>query len=104
MTLWHAILIASIIVLGTKVLGHALPTRLFERPTPRRTLELLTVSLLAGLIAVQSLGAGQAIAIDARLPAVGVAVVLFWLRVPFIVVIVVVALVAALLRRLLGWP
>src|SRR5690606_26567361 len=67
MTLWHLILLASIAVLAIKLLGYAVPPRLFDQPRPRRTLELLTVSLLAGLVAVQTLGGGEGIVLDARI-------------------------------------
>ena len=69
-----------------------------ERERPARIADLLTVALLAALIAVQTLGAGQAIVIDARVPAVVVAAAMFALRVPFIVVVVAAALVAAGIR------
>jgi hypothetical protein len=49
---------------------------------------------------VQTLGAGQEIVVDARVPAVVVAAALFALRVPFIVVVTVAALVAAGIRAL----
>ena len=55
-------------------------------------------ALLAALIAVQTLGAGQAIVFDARVPAIIVAGILFALRVPFIVVVAAAAVVAAGLR------
>jgi len=58
------------------------------------------VALLSALIAVQSLAAGQQIVLDARVPAVIVAAALFALRVPFIVVVAVAALVAAGIRAL----
>jgi hypothetical protein len=58
------------------------------------------VALLAALIAVQTLGAGQAIVIDARVPAVIVAAALYALRVPFVVVVAVAAVVAAGIRAL----
>jgi hypothetical protein len=51
---------------------------------------------------VQTLGAGQAVVVDARVPAVLVAAGLLMLRAPFLVVVVAAALVAALLR-LWGW-
>ncbi len=51
---------------------------------------------------MQTLGAGQAIVVDARIPAVLVAAGLLLLRAPFLVVVVAAALVAALLR-LWGW-
>jgi hypothetical protein len=98
MTTWHIILLASIAVLGLKVLGYLVPPSLIERPTPSRVANLLTVALLAALIVVQTLGAGQAIQVDARLPAVVVAAALFAVRVPFIVVVVAAAAVAALVR------
>jgi hypothetical protein len=51
---------------------------------------------------VQTLGSGQAIVVDARVPAVLVAAGLLLLRAPFLVVVAAAALVAALLR-LWGW-
>jgi hypothetical protein len=76
------------------------PAGLLERERPARIADLLTVALLSALIAVQTLGAGQAIVVDARVPAVVVAAALFALRVPFIVVVAVAALVAAGIRAL----
>lgn len=102
MTTWHLILLASIAVLAIKLLGYAVPPRLFDSPRPRRTLELLTVSLLAGLVAVQSLGGGDGIVLDARIPAVAVAAGLFAVRAPFIVAVAAAAATAALLRQLAG--
>ena len=63
---------------------------------------LLTVALLAALVATQTIGHGVGVTVDARLPALAVAALLLALRAPFIVVVVAAALVAALLR-LLGW-
>lgn len=102
MTLWQCVLLAAIAVLAIKLIGYAVPPRLFERPRPRRTLELLTVSLLAGLVAVQTLGGDDGIVLDARIPAVLLAAGLFAIRVPFFVVVAVAAVVAALLRRFAG--
>jgi len=73
-----------------------------ETPTASRTAELMTVALLSALIVVQTIGAGQGIVIDARLPALAVAAGLFALRVPFILVIIAAAATAAGLRAL-GW-
>ena len=56
------------------------------------------MALLAALVAVQTFGAGQAIVVDARLPAVLVAAGLLLLRAPFLVVVAGAAVVAALLR------
>lgn len=102
MTVWQIILLASILVLATKLLGYLMPPRLLEAPTARRTADLMTVALLSALIVVQTVGAGQGVVVDARLPALAVAAGLFALRVPFILVIVAAAATAAG-GRALGW-
>lgn len=98
MTVWQIIILASIAVLALKLVGYLVPPSFVEKPTPARIANLLTVALLAALIAVQTLGAGQAIVFDARVPAIIVAAILFALRVPFIVVVIAAAGVAALIR------
>jgi hypothetical protein len=98
MTLWHVILLASAATLALKLAGHLVPAGFLERERPARIADLLTVALLAALIAVQTLGAGQALVVDARVPAVIVAAALYAVRTPFIVVVAVAALVAAGIR------
>ncbi|WP_104190670.1 AzlD domain-containing protein [Cryobacterium sp. Y82] len=100
MTVWQIIILASIAVLALKLAGYLVPPALLQRPTPSRIADLLTVALLAALIAVQTLGSGQALTVDARIPAVIVAAGLFAIKTPFIVVVLVAALVAAGLRAL----
>ncbi|MFB7893936.1 AzlD domain-containing protein [Microbacterium sp. NPDC056044] len=102
MTMWTAILVASIICVALKTVGYLIPAKWVEAPTPMRIADLLTVALLAALVAVQTLGVGQAVVVDARVPAVLVAAGLLMLRAPFLVVVIAAALVAALLR-LWGW-
>lgn len=102
MTLWNAVLIAAILAVALKTLGYLVPPRVLEAPRPARTADLLTVALLAALVAVQTLGAGQAVVLDARIPAVLVAAGLLIARAPFLVVVAAAAVVAALLR-LWGW-
>lgn len=102
MTVWHVILIASIAVLALKLVGYTVPPSVLERPTPARVANLLTVALLSALTATQTLERAGDIVLDARLPAILVAAVLFALRVPFIVVVIAAAACAALIR-LLGW-
>ncbi|MEV7693356.1 AzlD domain-containing protein [Microbacterium sp. NPDC089189] len=102
MTLWNAVLLAAVICVALKAVGYLIPTRFIEAPRPARIADLLTVALLGALVAVQALGAGQAVVIDARLPALVIAGVLLALRAPFLVVVVAAAAVAALLR-MLGW-
>lgn len=102
MTLWTAVLLAAIICVALKAVGYLLPAGLLSAPRPARISDLLTVALLGALVAVQALGIGQAIVVDARLPALLVAGALLAVRAPFLVVVVAAAVVAALLR-LAGW-
>ena len=100
MTVWHVILLATAATLGLKLAGHLVPAGFLERERPARIADLLTVALLAALIAVQTLGDGQALTVDARVPAVIVAAALYAVRTPFIVVVAVAAAVAAGIRFL----
>ena len=100
MTMWQIVILASIACVIFKLAGYLVPPRLLDSPVVSRVAELLTVALLAALIGVQTFAHGQEIVIDARVPAVIVAAGLFALRVPFIVVVIVAALVAAGIRAL----
>ena len=98
MSVWSAVLLAACICVALKTFGYLIPARVLEAARPARISDLLTVALLAALVAVQTLGDGQSIVVDARVPAVLIAAVLLWLRQSFLVVVFAAALVAALLR------
>lgn len=98
MTLWTVVLAASLLCMALKALGYLIPARWFDAPAPSRIVDLLTVALLGALVAVQTLGVGQQIVVDARVPALIVAAGLLVVRAPFLVVVVAAAVVAALLR------
>jgi hypothetical protein len=57
--------------------------------------------MLAGLVGIQTFASTDGIVFDARVPALAVAALLFYLRVPFIVVVITAALIASLLKLLL---
>lgn len=99
MNLWTIVLLSSFGVFAIKLIGYLVPATMLARPTPTRIANLLTVAMLAALVAVQALGVGESIVLDARIPAVVIAVGLFALRVPYIVVVLVAGVVAALLRN-----
>jgi len=103
MTVWQIVLLASVAVLALKVIGYLVPPSLMERPTPARVANLTTAGLLAALVVTQAFERAGSLVVDARLPAVVLAGILFALRVPFIVVILVAALTAAGLRLILPW-
>lgn len=98
MTLWNALLLASVACVSLKAVGYLLPARWLEAPRLSRIVDLLTVALLSALVMVKTRAAGPAIVVDARVPAVAVAALLLWLRAPFFAVVVAAGLTAALLR------
>ena len=100
MTLWQVLILAAIACFALKLVGYLIPPALVSRPTPARVANLLTVALLAALISVQALAHGQQVVLDARVPAVLVAAGLYALKVPFIVVVLSAAVVAAGIRAL----
>lgn len=99
MTLW--ILVAATIAgcYAFKLAGYLVPARVLDHPAVRRGMELLPVALLAALVVVEAIGDGQRIVLDGpRLAGFAVGAVAVWRRAPFIVVVVLAAVVAALLR------
>ncbi|MFN8080391.1 MAG: AzlD domain-containing protein [Kineosporiaceae bacterium] len=97
---WTALLAACGLCYLTKVAGYLAPHHWLERPRVTRTAAMVTVALLSALVAVQTVGSGRALSLDARIPALAVAAVLLWRRAPFVVVVVAAAVVAAGLRAL----
>jgi branched-subunit amino acid transport protein len=98
MNLWLGVIVASAAVYSWKLIGFLIPTKSLKHPRVADLAALVTVALLSGLVGVQTLVSDSKVEIDARLPAVLVAVVLMIFRAPFIVVVTVAAAVAALLR------
>ncbi len=100
--IWIAVLAGSLGCYVEKLIGYLLPASLLDRAVVRRVAAMLPVALLAGLVAVQTFGAGQSLVIDARLVGLVVAIIALMLRAPFLVVVLVAAITAAALRAL-GW-
>lgn len=102
MSLWAVILVGSAVVAATKFIGFVLPASVTESDVVQRISDAVTVALLATLVVIQTAAAGNHILIDARLVAVVVAGFLLCRRVPFILVILAAAIVAAGIR-FFGW-
>jgi branched-subunit amino acid transport protein len=100
--LWWVVLGASLAVFALKLAGYLVPQRLVEGPLLSRIAAVVTVALLASLVASQTLQGPEGVQFDARIPAIVAAAILLWVRAPFILVIVGAAVVAAGLRYL-GW-
>ena len=93
------VIAASALVFSWKFFGYLVPER-FLTPRVRAFTERVTIALLAALVVSQTVISPGEIVIDARLAAVAVAAFLLWRKAPFIVVVVVAALVAGGLRFL----
>jgi hypothetical protein len=95
-----AVVSACVACFALKLAGYLAPDAWLERPRVVRIAGLVTVALLAALVAVQTLASGTHLQLDARVPALGVAVLLLWRRAPFVVVVAAAAVTAAVLRAL----
>ena len=93
------VIIASLAVFSWKMLGFLIPQKWITDGI-RAFSERVTVVLMTALVAVQTLVTGNQVEFDARVPALGVAAILFALKVPYIVVVIVAAATAAGLRLL----
>jgi branched-subunit amino acid transport protein len=98
--IWAAILVAGVGCYLLKLAGLSVPQRILEHPKAERIADLLPVALLSALIAVQVFGKGQGLTVDARVLGLAAAAVALVLRAPFLVVVAVAALTAALVRLL----
>ena len=95
---WGVLLALAAGIYAQKAIG---PVLLGDRELPprvERLLALVAVPLLAALVVVQTVGAGERIALDARVPAMVVAGVCVWRRAPFLVTVLAAAATAAALR------
>ena len=98
MALWGWLLLACATAYTIKLAGYLVPTRWLENEHMSRVAGTLTIGLLAALTAMNTLSAGPALALDARLGALLAAGVALWLRAPFLLVVVIGALATALMR------
>ena len=99
-TLWAGILVTAVGCFALKVAGLSVPERVLTHPLVVRISDLIPVALLGALIAVQVFADGKSLVVDARLLGLGVAAVLLTLRVPFLPMVALSALAAALVRQL----
>jgi hypothetical protein len=93
------VILASLAVFSWKILGYLIPQRWITEGI-RKFSERVTVVLMSALVAVQTFVSANQVEFDARVPALGVAAILFALRVPYILVVIAAAAVAAGLRLL----
>lgn len=98
MSLSGWLLLACAAAYATKLAGYLVPPRWLENARMTRVAGTLTIGLLAALTAMNTLGSSAGLALDARLGALLAAGVALWLRAPFLLVVIIGATSAALLR------
>lgn len=103
MSVPYWLLLAAATAYLTKLAGYLLPQSWLDSPPVTELAGSLTVGLLASLTVLNTVGGGQAVTLDSRLFALAAAAVALKLDAPYIVVVVVGALAAAL-GRLAGLP
>jgi branched-subunit amino acid transport protein len=95
---WLVIAVVGAVTILFKASG---PVLLGGRELPPRALalvEVLAPAMLAALVVTQTVGGDREIVFDERIVGVAAGAVAVWLRAPLIVVMVVAAAVAALIR------
>ena len=103
MTVWIAIIGASLIAFGLKFAGYTVPPVYLEKPRVSRVTTLLPAALLAALVVMQTFTIGSTLVLDARAAGLLAAIIALLLRAPFIVVVIAAAGTAAAFRAFFGW-
>lgn len=96
--LWWWILAACAVAFVTKLSGYLLPADWLDRPWVHTVSTGMTAGLLASLVVVNTVVTGQALVLDARVAALAAGAIALWLRAPYLVVVLIGALAAALAR------
>lgn len=96
--IWAGVVAASLACYGLKLAGLSLPARWLRDARIQRTVPLIPIALLAALVSTQTFATGSQLRLDARAVALAVAGIAVLLRAPFLVVVIVAAATAALLR------
>ena len=96
---WVLVIVTAAGCFGLKLAGYLVPPRWLEHPRVRGLVEMMPVALLAALVVVEAVAQGRHIRLNApELAGVAVGAVAVWRKAPFLVVVVLAGLTAALLR------
>jgi hypothetical protein len=99
---WIAIAATALGCYAVKLLGLSIPAGILERPLVRRLAALLPIALLTALTALQTVGTGRALVLDARAGGLAAAAVALLLRAPFLAVVAAAVVVTGAVRALTG--
>ena len=101
MNLWWLVIGTVVGCYLLKLAGYLVPERVLDHGPTRRAVELLPVALLAALVVVEAVANGPHYDFDwPRLAGFGVGAIAVWRRAPFLVIVILAALTAGLLRLL----
>jgi hypothetical protein len=101
-TVWIAVGGSIALGFALKLAGHLVPARWLAHPRLVEVLAVLPAALLAALVVLQGFTNGRHLVVDARAAGLGVAALALLARAPFLAVVVVAAVTAALVRAA-GW-
>ena len=96
--MWVGVLIGSAACYLLKLAGLSIPGRILADPRIQRVATLLPIALLAALALIQTASTGKHLVIDARATSLAVAVLAVLRRAPFVVVVALAVVTAALIR------
>jgi len=100
--LWATVIVGSLGCYLLKLAGLSVPAAWVEQPWVARVVDFVPAALLAALVAVQAVAAGNDLVLDGRPVGLAVAAVALALRAPFIVVLVLAGAAGALVHVLAG--
>ncbi|KUM29087.1 AzlD domain-containing protein [Glutamicibacter mishrai] len=92
------ILASCLTAYAIKLCGYFVPRKVLDSPLMTHVASTLTVALLASLVTVNAFTSGQELVIDARIGALAAAIIALIFKAPYLVVVLVGALAAVLLR------
>jgi len=98
--MWAAVLAGAFGCYLLKLAGLSVPSSILEKQGVQRIAAALPIALLTALIVIQTFTTDHRLTIDARAAGLAAAAVAVLLRAPFLVVVGVAALTAALIRAL----
>lgn len=98
--MWAAVLAGALGCYLLKLAGLSVPPNVLENQRVQRIATALPIALLTALIVIQTFTTGHRLTVDARAAGLAAAAVAVLLRAPFLVVVGVAALTAALIRAL----
>lgn len=103
MEMWFWVLAAGAAAFALKFAGYLIPAKLLQDERILRVAGMVTIGLLASLTIVNTVASGQTLVADSRIGALIVAGIALYFKASFLVVVILGALTAALLR-LAGLP